>query len=149
VKVLETDNAVGEFDVGVALLAVDEGGVGPGERDDRRGGTLPGYDEASGLKLPRRQASERPLAIVVKGQEAVRLATESIARQVGLTAQRIGAAIEAQAIAAPQPGELGLDAVDVTFGITLTAGIQALFTAQADSSVQVTITLTRRAPAGG
>lgn len=37
----------------------------------------------------------------------------------------------------------GLDSVEVQYGVTLSAGLQTVFTAQAESSVQVTITLTR------
>jgi hypothetical protein len=81
---------------------------------------------------------------LVKGGDAARVATEAIAAQIGLAAQRIAAAIEAQAVAAPQPGKLGLESVEVSFGITLTGGVQALFTAQAESSAHVNIILTRR-----
>ena len=45
---------------------------------------------------------------------------------------------------APESGKLGLESVEVSFGITLSAGVQALFTAQAESSAQVSITLVRR-----
>jgi hypothetical protein len=84
----------------------------------------------------------------VKGGEAVRVATEAIAGQIGLAAERIAAAVEARAVA-PEPGKLSLDSVEVSFGITLTAGVQAMFTAQAESSAQVTIILARRPAAGG
>lgn len=137
----ETGSAVGTFEVGVAIVAAEENPLRPG---DRGGSSLHGYDEAFGLKPSGRQASDGPLAVVVKGGEAVRVATEAIAGQIGLAAQRIARAIEAQALTAPEPGELGLESVEVSFGITLTAGVQALFTAQAESSAQVHITLTRR-----
>jgi len=135
----ETGNLVGTFDVGVAIVAAEENPLRPGDR-----GPLPGYDEAFGLKPSGRQASDGRPAVVVRGGEAVRIATEAIAGQIGLAAQRIARAIEAQALTAPEPGELGLESVEVSFGITLTAGVQALFTAQAESSAQVNITLTRR-----
>lgn len=141
---LEAGSPVGTFEVGVAIVAADEGAAGPGDRDRQRGGALPGYDEVSGLKLPGRRA-----ALVVKGGEAVRVATEAIAGQIGLAAQRIAAGIEAQAVATAQPGKLGLESVEVSFGISLTAGVQALFTTQAESGAQVNITLTRRPPAAG
>ena len=140
----EAGSSVGTFEVGVAIVAADEGPAGPADRDDQRDRALPGYDEAFGLKLPGGQTAGLPPAFVVKGGEAVRVATEAIAGQIGLAAQRIAAAIEAQAVAAPQPGEMGLESVEVSFGITLTGGVQALFTAQAGSSAQVNITLTRR-----
>ena len=144
----EAGSPLGTFEVGVAIVAADEGAAGPGDRDDQRGGALPGYDEAAGLKLPGRHAADRSPVLVVKGGEAVRVATEAIAGQIGLAAERIAAAIEAQAVATRQPGELGLESVEVSFGITLTAGVQALFTAQAESSAQVSITLARRSAAG-
>lgn len=140
---------VGPFEVGVAVVATEEPGADSGDRDGQRRGVLPGYDEASGFKIHGRHAVDRPPAIVVKGGEAVRIATEAIAGQIGLAAERIAAAIEAQAVATPQPGKLGLESVDVSFGITLTAGVQALFTAQGESSAQVTTTLARRPGAGG
>lgn len=135
------------FEVGVAIVAPDESVNRLADRDGESGQTLPGYDEASGLKLSRRHDADRPPAVVVKGGEAVRVATEAIAGQIGLATQRIAAAIEAQAVAASKTGVLGLESVEVSFGITLAAGVQALFTAQAESSVQVNITLARR-PAG-
>lgn len=146
---MDADNYVGSFEVGVAVVATDEAAVGPGGRDGQDGGALPGYDETSGLKLPGRHAADRPPALVVKGGQAVKVATEAIAGQIGLAAERIAAAIETQALAAPEPGKLGLESVEVSFGITLTAGVQALFTAQAESSAQVSITLARRSDAGG
>jgi hypothetical protein len=145
---LEAYTSGGSFEVGVAVVTTDETAAGPGNREARRGGALPGYDEASGLKLFGRHSADGS-AVVVKGGEAVRVATEAIAAQIGLAAERIAAAIEAQAVAAAEPGKLGLESVDVSFGITLTAGVQALFTAQAASSAQVNITLVRRPAAGG
>lgn len=136
----ETDSPVGTFDVGVAIVAPENNAVRSSDRDDHTDTSLPGYAEAFGLK----QAADRGVAVVVKGGEAVRVATEAIAGQIGLAAQRIAKAIEAQGLAAPEPGQLGLESVEVSFGITLTAGVQALFTAQGGSSAQVNITLTRR-----
>lgn len=133
------------FEVAVAIMPGSEDRAGPGRWDDERPGALPGYDDAAGLKDLGRAAGDR---IVIAGEEAVRAATEAIAGQIGLTAQRIAAAIEAQADPSPQPGSLGLESVAVSFGITLTGGVQALFTAQAESSVQVNITLSPR-PATG
>jgi hypothetical protein len=49
-------------------------------------------------------------------------------------------------VAPPAEGALGLDSVEVSFGITLAAGVQALFTTQAESSAMVTITLSRSSP---
>jgi hypothetical protein len=141
----ELDDSVLMFEVGVAIVPVDEGTVGSGDRDDESSDVFPGYEEASGVKLPGRRAAER---VVVKGGEAVRAATEAIAGQIGLTAARIAAGIGEHVVTAPQPGEFGLESVEVSFGITLTGGVQAMFTAQAESSAQVNITLTRRMATG-
>jgi len=148
VTTLEADSVGGSFEVGVAVVAAEEDGPRVGGGDGESAGALPGYDDASGLRLPGRRAADRPPALVVKGGEAVRVATEAIAGQIGLAAERIAAAVEARAVA-PEPGKLSLDSVEVSFGITLTAGVQAMFTAQAESSAQVTIILARRPAAGG
>lgn len=142
---MEDGSPIGTFEVGVAIVVPAEEPNRSGNRDDQQGGTLPGYDEAFGRKPPEERAVRRLRSVVVeKGDEAVRVATEAIARQIGLAAQRIAAAIEAQAVAAPGSGELGLESVEVTFGITLSAGVQAMFTTQSESSAQVSITLARR-----
>ncbi|HEY5988073.1 MAG TPA: hypothetical protein VIV12_17125, partial [Streptosporangiaceae bacterium] len=87
---------------------------------------------------------QRGSALIEKGGEAVRVATEAIAGQIGLTAQRISTAIEAQTNTTSDQAVLELDSIQVSFGITLSAGLQAMFTALMESSAQVTITLSRR-----
>jgi hypothetical protein len=124
------------FEVGVAVVAIDDG-MAQGNHD----GVLTGYEEASGFRVHRRDAAVRQGVIVIKGACAVHAATEAIAGQIALTTERIAAAIRASSVAQPLPGGLGLGSVQVSFGITLAAGVQALFTAQAESSVQVSITL--------
>lgn len=104
---------------------------------------VPGYREAS-----QRRLHERVADLVLTGDAAVKAATEAIASQIGITAQRIAASIDAQSLAETEPGKLGVDSVEVSFGVTLTGGVQALFTAQAESSAQVTVVLTRRLAAG-
>jgi hypothetical protein len=128
------------FEVGVAIVTTDDGTARPSDLDDE----MPGYEDASGRRMRRRHAEDLPTPVVVKGADAVQAATEAIAGQVALAADRIAAAIQARSVAKPEPGDLGLESVQVSFGITLTAGIQALFTAQAESSAQVTISLVRR-----
>jgi hypothetical protein len=140
----EAGSLLGPFEVGVALVVAPEDTAGPSDGGSQDDGELPGYDEASWPGTGRRAA----VRVVEKGEEAVRAVTDAIAGQIGLVAQRIATAIEAQSIASPGPGELGLESVDVSFGITVSTGVQALFTAQAESSAQVTITLARRPPAG-
>jgi hypothetical protein len=39
---------------------------------------------------------------------------------------------------------MAVESIEVSFGVTLAAGVQAMFTAQAESSVQVTVTLSPR-----
>lgn len=130
------------FQVGVAIQQL------PLE-DDRQVSApgVPGYDEASGRGDGGRHRADRRSVIIEKGGEAVRVAAEAIASQIGLAAQHIAAAIERQAPTPPVGGALGLDSVEVSFGVTLAAGVQALFTTQAESSAMVTITLSR-SPAG-
>lgn len=136
---------LGEFDVGVAIVAAD--GVAVGARDHIDGSpvTPRGYEETLGAKHSGAGAGRLPV-VVVKGRDAVRAAGEAIAGEIGEVSYRIAEAIEAREVAPSQPGTLGLESVQVSFGITLIGGVQAFFTAQAESSVQVTITLTR---AGG
>jgi hypothetical protein len=126
------------YDVGVVIVGNDDAADGSGH-----GSALPGYEDAAGWRIPRPRAGDLS-ASVVKGNQAVQAATEAIAVQVALAADRIAGAIQARCGIEPMPGELGLESVEVSFGITLAAGIQALFTAQAESSAQVTIGLTRR-----
>jgi hypothetical protein len=117
------------FDVAVAIQPV---AAADGNASDR--------PRAGGLRDRIKADAD---ALVVKGDAAVKAATEALASQIGVTAQRIAQAIEAQMTAAP-PGKLGVDAVEVSFGVTLAAGVQAVFTAQAESSAQVTVVLTRQ-----
>ena len=140
------NDLLGSFDVAVAVVSTDGSPAGSEDQDDEGGGALPGYDEAAGLRPGVRRVSGR---VLIMGEEAVRAATEAIAGQIGLAAQRIATAVDTSAVTAPLPGELGVESVEVSFGITLTGGIQALFTAKAESSAQVSITLTRRPATDG
>lgn len=132
---------VASFEVGVAIQQLPLDGDDHGAAD-----RAPGYDEASGGGWGRRLA-DRGSVVVEKGEDAVRAATEAIAGQIGTAAQHIAMAIERQVPEQPRPGMLGLESVEVSFGVTLAAGVQALFTAQATSSAMVTITLSRSRPA--
>ncbi|HEY2577160.1 MAG TPA: hypothetical protein VGI74_12720 [Streptosporangiaceae bacterium] len=131
----------GSYDVGVAIVPMIESiPATPDDDHPATGGSVPGYDDVLG----RRQNLERPAAQIERGDAAVRAATEAIAGQIGITAQRIAEAID-QKVAPPSGQSLAIEEVEVTFGISLAAGIQALFTAQAQSSAQVTIRLSRQA----
>jgi hypothetical protein len=130
------------YEVGVAVAALsDTLIVSPRDQEERTPGGVPGYDEALGRG--KANAARMP-ALIEKGEGAVQTATEAIAGQIGLTAQRIARAIGDEVAPPSGPGELGLESVQVSFGVTLAAGLQAIFTAQAESSVQVTLTLSRR-----
>jgi hypothetical protein len=128
------------YEVGVAIMPIATAG-GDEHEHSATVGSVPGFDETIGRS---QSQSERRPALIEKGEAAVRAATEAIAGQIGLAAQRITAAIEAQANLTPDQGAFGLESVEVSFGVTLCAGLQAMFTAQLESSAQVTITLCRQ-----
>lgn len=131
----------GSYDVGVAIVPIAEiAAATPDDGHHASEGSVPGYDDVLG----RRKSLEHPAAQIERGDAAVQAATEAIASQVGITAQRIAEAID-QKIAPPSGQNLAIEEVEVTFGISLAAGVQALFTAQAQSSAQVTIRLSRQA----
>ena len=134
--------AVPRFEVAVAFAADDGLGPGPGTGSGASPGQsgIPGVSDTVGIRH-----GSRPI-LVEKGEEILRQVTEALAKQIGTTARLIGDAIAQQEPAAPQPGAYGLDSVQVAFGVTLSAGVQTVFTAQGQSSVQVTITLSRQHP---
>jgi hypothetical protein len=135
---------VASFEVGVAIQQLPLDGENHTAAD-----RVPGYDEASGGGGWGRRWADRGSVVVEKGEDAVRAAAEAIAGQIGIAAQQIAMAIERQAPEQVRPGMLGLECVEVSFGVTLATGVQALFTAQATSSATVTITLSRSRPADG
>jgi hypothetical protein len=137
----ETAQSLGEYEVAVAITPVSGRGQEPPRAGDGSDDFTPGFDQTAGFRSQGRQARE---FLLEKGDEAARIATESIARQVGLAAQRIATAIDAQATTPPSPGSLSVESVEVSFGVTLSAGVQALFTAMSESSAQITIVLSRR-----
>ena len=137
----EAAGPVRNYDVGVAIIPT----VGPegsiqDDGDGPAGSAVPGYDDTLGRRL-------RPQSLpahIEKGDEAVKIATNAIAEQIGKAAQRIAAGI-GQQISAADHEPFQLEEVEVCFGVTLAVGIQALFTAQAESSAQVTVRLSRKA----
>lgn len=138
----------GHFEVAVAFAPVEEvrvvspgGALAPAED-----GGIPGTKEAAGnLRFWQRQEGQQRPTLVEKGEEIARKATEALAGQIGATAKLIAEAIGRQQAAAlpAEASAFDLDSVEVQYGVTLSAGLQTVFTAQAESSVQVTITLTR------
>lgn len=133
------------YDVGVAVLPLRDG---TGGRDNDRqvtepeAGGIPGFDEIIGRKGLR--TADQVAPVVLRGEAAVKAATEAIASQIGVAAQRLASSIEIEIAKSPAPPTLRLESVAVSFGVTLVSGIQAMFTAQAESSAQVTITLSRQ-----
>jgi Trypsin-co-occurring domain 1 len=137
------------YEVGVSLVSFAESA--PQSAQTGQNGTdqdtVPGYDDAIGV----RKRTARLSTQIRRGDDAVREATEAIADQIGIAAQRIAETIDRQVTPSANGQSLALDEVEISFGVSLTAGVQALFTAQADSSAQVTIRLSRQAvgqPAG-
>jgi hypothetical protein len=129
-----------KYEVGVAIVPLwrnlDAQSVAG---ESKRTGAVPGFDEATGRG--RSHSVDRGALLIERGEEAVRVATEAIAAQIGLATQRIATEVGDQLVPSSSSATLGLESINVSFGLTLTAGVQAMFTAQAESSVQVTITL--------
>lgn len=133
----ESGLAVGEYEVAVAIASVIDPSHVP-SFPAQGTGARPGFDQTSG-----RHAAGRS-SLLAKGDAAVELATEAIARQIGLAAKRIAEAIDTQTTSSPASGSLDLESVEISFGVTLSAGVEALFTAKSESSAEVTIVLSRR-----
>lgn len=125
------------FDVGVAILSL----TADQDRTPADDDGVAGFTDTIGR---RSRAGERVALVIEKGDEAVRRATEAIAQQIVKTARRIATVIEAEEISRGPGDGMCLESVQVTFGISLTGGVQAMFTAQTESSAQVTITLSRQ-----
>jgi hypothetical protein len=139
----QSQAAVGGFEVAVAFVPLVESGDGrPAARQEYAEESLPGISDASGWRS-RGQPHAQRTTVLEKGEDVLQRATEALAGQIGLTAQRIADAIGRQETSPPAIGAFELDTVEVSFGITLSAGVQTVFTAQGQSSVQVTISLTR------
>jgi hypothetical protein len=145
----ENSAATSRFEVAVAFASPDGlRTVGPDTSAEATAagapsGGIPGVDDASwSLRREPRAPGSRPV-LVQMGEGIVRDATDALAAQIGATAIRIADAIGQQEREPGKPGTFGLDTVEVAFGVTLTGGLQTLFTLQAESSVQVTITLSR------
>jgi Trypsin-co-occurring domain 1 len=146
----ENSTAMPRFEVAVAFASPDalqttgpgtagEAGAA-GDPDDG----IPGVDDAAWSLRRQPRPPGSPPVLVQMGQDIVRDATDALAAQIGATARRIADSIGQQDQEPAKPGTFALDSVEVAFGVTLTGGVQTLFTLQAESSVQVTITLSRR-----
>jgi hypothetical protein len=137
---LESSGGAATYEVGIAIMPLAT--VPDDDHETSTGvGGVPGFDETVG----RGGIKSRSYPILIqKGEEAVRGAAEAMAEQIGVIARQITAAIEAQTETQPNLGVFGLDSVQFSFGITLSAGLQTIFTSQVGSSAQVTVTLSRR-----
>jgi hypothetical protein len=124
------DPAAGKanYEVGVAVVSTDSS-------QERELGSVPGYEDLRG--------TGRGALLIKKGEQFVNDATEALASQIARSADQIAKAINEQIPPISRPGHMDLESLEVSFGVTLTTGVQALFTAQGDSSVVVTITLRR------
>jgi len=78
----------------------------------------------------------------------VRAAVAAVTGQISLIAAEVSRQLEGAGLVEPAPGQLGVDTVEVTFGVTLTAGsgkaIEAVLAVEGEAAVQVTVSLTRR-----
>jgi hypothetical protein len=128
--------------VGIAIHPTVAVNTGPATGQAREDGGLEGFDDVIGRA--RHADGDRRITLIERGEEAVRAGTEAIATQIGVAAQRIAAVLDQQAWTPATKGGLGLESVQVAFGITLSGGVQAVFTSAVESSAQVTITLARR-----
>jgi hypothetical protein len=134
---------VGAFEVGVALMPAAGGLRHERAENEDTAHAIEGFEETLGrARAPR---PEHKALLIEKGEEAVQAATEAIARQISLAAQRIASVIEPGLTPQATSGSMHLESVQVSFGISLTAGVQAMFTSQVESSAQVTIMLSRKA----
>jgi hypothetical protein len=84
------------------------------------------------------------------GEAAVRTAARAVATQVALVADEITAELERRAAQVGDGRALDVEEAKITFGLKLTAGsgagLSALFTAKAESNVEVAITVRRQKP---
>jgi|SRR3954452_1841104 hypothetical protein len=142
----EPRRAVGEFGQ-VAVEFVQQRVISESELDDGgsdgESGLGPGFEDASGV---RERLSHGARTVVVAGEQTVLAATKAIGTEIARTADviadQITNALDAR-VTQPVPGALGLDSVEVTFGITLSAGVQTVFSTKGESSTVVKIVLKR------
>ncbi len=146
----------GQYEIGVAIMPLSAN-LADGSDSAGKIAGIPGYEDTIGRGAGQR--ADRP-GMIQKGEAALDAAIDSIAGRIELIAQRISSALASsaqspeQAASAPElaasvpeqaaPAVFGIESVQVSFGITLSAGLQTVFTAQAESSAQVTLTLSRQ-----
>jgi hypothetical protein len=133
----EPRDEIPAYEVGVAVVPLGQGVVISPDPRQERVASVPGYEDLRG--------TGRRAILIEKGEKAVNAATEALASQIATSAERIARVISEKISSTPRAGYVDLESVDVSFGVTLTVGLQAIFTSQAESSAQVTITLRCRA----
>jgi hypothetical protein len=84
------------------------------------------------------------------GEAALRATADAIGAQVGTVAERIAASLEQRSITHASAGQIGLESVELTFGLVLTAGagkvVEAFLTAESETSAEVRIVMSRTKP---
>ncbi|WP_250285323.1 MULTISPECIES: hypothetical protein [unclassified Frankia] len=131
------------YDVAVALRGPEL--TGDARRDAGQGGES-WLEETAGRAGQHRR--DRRAAVVQRGEQAVRAAVRALSSQIGVVAGDVARGLDGQGLVEAAPGQLGVDAVEVSFGVTLTAGsgqaIEAVLSLEGEAAVQVTVSLTRR-----
>ncbi|MCK9877273.1 hypothetical protein MXD59_16075 [Frankia sp. Ag45/Mut15] len=124
-------------EVGVALVPAAAVPVAPGR-------PVPGgspFEDASG-------SHRRRGRVVQRGEDAVRAAVTAVTAQISLVAAEVSRQLDGAGLVEPAPGQLGVETVEVTFGVTLTAGagkaIEAVLSVEGEAAVEVTVSLARR-----
>jgi len=122
------------YEVAVALAPADRlaGPVGGSDRYLAEQ-TVAGFEDLTG--------TSRRLSLLEKGEEALCDASDALARRAAIVAARMADAVSTEIQSTNISADTALEAIEVSFGITLSAGLQTVFTTQAESSVQVTVTL--------
>ncbi|EFC82833.1 hypothetical protein FrEUN1fDRAFT_4029 [Parafrankia sp. EUN1f] len=126
---------VAEFEVGVLLRAAQEDS---------------GLDESTSFQSASGEPDgPRRNRVAVLGEAVLNATADAIAAQIGAVAERLGTELARRPIGSPEPGQLGVQSVELTFGLTFTAGagkvVEALLTAGGEATTQVSVVLARRA----
>jgi hypothetical protein len=133
-----------QFSVGVMVRPV--GPTMPAATPDVGSDGPSGFSEAAGGRGRHAANGRGPVAEL--GERVVRAAADAVASQVAIFTDQVRASLERQRATTTPPGDLDLDGVELTFGITLVGGvgpgISALIKAEGESTFEVTITLSRR-----
>lgn len=125
------------YDIAVALMPADGLLATASDGEEQPDSTVPGFEDAFGTK-----GSERRSGVLIeRGEEAVLAASDAIARQIGTAAARIAMAIEDKTEPMLNAENINMESIEITFGIALSAGVTTVFTAQGESSVEVTLRL--------